>query len=237
MEHGFNWFQLLPGYQSHFDHLIGALLVALLLALFSLMAYQVLRRQEVIPAKKLNAATPFELILGMLHKLMQSIIGHDCNRYLPLVATIFFFILACNLIGMIPGFAPPTGNINTNFALAIIVFAATHYFGFRASGAHYGKQFLAPIAGIGGLLLSLLFTPIELVSHLFRPVSLSIRLWGNIFADHTVLGIMENLWPPFTQILVPIPFLILGLVVACVQAFIFALLGMIYISLAIADHH
>lgn len=231
--HGFSWYQFIPGYHGGHDHIVGAVLVALILGLLGLLAYRQFRRQQVLPESRFGVTTPFEIVTDMLLKLMQNIIGPHSEKYLPLIGTLFFFILTCNLLGMIPGFLPPTDNINTNIACALVVFVATHYFGLRHSGAHYAKQFLAPIAGIGGFVLSFLFTPIELVSHMFRPVSLSVRLWGNIFADHTVLGIMEQLVP----VGLPIPFLFLGLLVAVVQAFIFSLLTMIYIALATSDHH
>jgi F-type H+-transporting ATPase subunit a len=231
--HGFNWYSLFPGYHHGFDHIIGAVLVLVLLTIAGFFCWRHFKKQEVVPSNRFSITAPFEIVTDMLLNLMKNIIGPHSEHYLPLVGTIFFFILTCNLLGMIPGFLPPTDNINTNIACALVVFVATHFYGMKASGVHYGKQFLAPIAGIGGLLLSLLFTPIELVSHAFRPVSLSVRLWGNIFADHTVLGIMEQLVP----IGLPIPFLFLGLLVAVVQAFIFSLLTMIYIALAVSEHH
>lgn len=224
---------MIPGYHGGYDHIVGALLVLALLTLGSLLAWRHLRRREVLPNAKFGITTPFEIVTEMLLKLMKGIIGEHCEQYLPLVGTIFFFVLASNLMGLVPGFLPPTGNINTTVALAVIVFVATHFYGLKASGHHYGKQFLAPLAGIGGIILSLLFTPIEIISHLFRPLSLSLRLWGNMFADHMVLSIMEGMVP----ILVPVLLMFLGLLVCVVQAFLFSLLTMIYVALAISEHH
>jgi F-type H+-transporting ATPase subunit a len=232
--HGFNWFSLLPGYHGGSDHIIGAILVTLILFVLGVMCYSRFKRQEIVPSAKFSLTTPFEIITDMLLSLQENIIGPHHERYLPLTGSIFIFILFSNLLGMVPGFVPPTQSFFTNLALAIVVVGATHYYGVKTHGlAKYGKHFLAPIAGIGGILLSLLFTPIELVSHLFRVVSLPLRLWGNIFADHTVLGIMEGLFP----VILPLPFIVLGLMVAVVQAFIFALLTMIYIGLATAEEH
>ncbi len=233
MGHGFTWYSLIPGYHGGHDHTIGAIVVALLLLLSGLLAWRSFRRQEIVPSARFRLTTPFEIIAEALLKLQESIIGAGSERFLPLTGGIFIYILVCNLLGMIPGFTPPTDNFLNNFAIALVVFLAYHYYGVREHGVKYIKQFLAPVAGIGGLLLAPLFLFVESFSHSFRVVSLPLRLWGNIFADHTVLGIMESLVP----FILPLPFLLLGLLVAVVQAFIFALLTMIYISLAISHDH
>src|SRR5688572_15309981 len=146
MEHGFSWYQIFPGYHHGSDHLIGSVLVALLLGTAAFFGWRKYQKQEVIPSAKFSFTTPFELATEALLNLMKTIIGPHAQVYLPLVGTIFFFILGCNLLGMIPGFMPPTANINTNIACALVVFIMTHYFGLRTSGIHYGRQFLAPIA-------------------------------------------------------------------------------------------
>src|SRR5262249_55464444 len=121
-----------------------------------------------------------------------------------------------------------TTTLKTNVALAGLVFLSTHFFGVREHGLAYFKHFLGPIWWLSPLML-----PIELVSHLARPASLSLRLLGNMAADHKVVFTFFTLFP----ILLPIPFLFLGLLVAIVQTFVFCALTIIYISLATAHDH
>jgi len=129
-------------------------------------------------------------------------------------------------LGLIPGFLPPTDNINTNLAIALTVFVYYHIMGIKAHGVkNYLKHFMGPILWLGPLMIV-----IELIGHCVRPISLSLRLFGNITGDHLVLGIFSGLVP----ILVPVVFMALGLFVSFIQAFVFSLLSMIYINLATA---
>ena len=150
------------------------------------------------------------------------------------------------MIGMVPGFLPPTENCATGAAVAIIVFLSFNYFGFRENGIGYLKHFLAPVwpSGIKNVFLyilvllpvlvfQLMFGTIELIGMILRPVTLSIRLFVNISADHSVLSIFSGLAP----YLVPIPFMILGIFVCFMQAFIFSMLTMVYISMAVSHDH
>ena len=159
---------------------------------------------------------------------MKDIIGPQAEKYFPLIGSLFVFILFCNLLGIIPGFLPPTSNIYTNAACAIIVFIYYNYQGFKEHGIGYLKQFAGPLIWIAPLMFL-----IEILSHLFRPFSLSVRLFGNIFGDHTVLSIFSDLIP----LIVPVIFLILGLAVALIQAFIFSALSAVYIGLAVSHEH
>ncbi|HUU50518.1 MAG TPA: F0F1 ATP synthase subunit A, partial [Nitrospinota bacterium] len=140
----------------------------------------------------------------------------------------FIYILISNLLGLIPEFYPPTINLNTNFAIASIVFIMYNYYGFRENGLSYIKHFTGPMWA-----LAILYFPIEIFSHLFRPVTLSVRLFGNIFGDHNVIEIFQGLIP----IGVPVLFMFLGIIVAIMQAFVFALLTIIYIALAVSHEH
>jgi F-type H+-transporting ATPase subunit a len=151
------------------------------------------------------------------------------------VATLFIFIFLSNLLGLIPGFFPPTANINTNLAMALCVFLYFNVVGIKEQGfVNYFKHFMGvapsgPIwAFIPGLVLALLIFCIEIFGLVIRPVTLSLRLLANINADHLVVGIFSSLSP----LIVPIIFMILGLFVAFVQAFVFSLLTIIYIALA-----
>jgi F-type H+-transporting ATPase subunit a len=154
----------------------------------------------------------------------------NAQRYLPFVGSLAFFIFFNNALALIPGFAPPTDTLKTNVALALLVFLATHFLGVREHGISYFKHFFGPI-----LVLSPLMFLIEVISHIARPVSLSLRLMGNMAADHKVVAIFFGLVP----ILVPVPFLILGILVVVIQTLVFTLLSMVYISMAVAheEHH
>jgi len=249
MEHPFTFFQAyLPNVTEDNLHLVTAGFVVLLLALGVAALYPRLRnaKRNVLPEGKVNLKSFFEIFMEMLADLCEEIIGHGGKKYLPFVGTIFFFIFVSNLVGLIPGFLPPTENWATGAAIATISFLAFNYFGIREHGVGYFKHFLAPISPgpIKGvirfvlimvpiLLLNLLFAPVELLSLVFRPITLSIRLFANIFADHQVLSIFSSLVP----YLVPLPFMVLGIFVSFMQAFIFTLLNVVYISGAVAHEH
>jgi F-type H+-transporting ATPase subunit a len=165
----------------------------------------------------------------MILKFLDDIIGPRGREFLPLIGTLGFFILFSNLLGLVPGFLPPTDNLNTTVACALVVFIATHYYGFKAHGVKYIKHFLGPVP-----LLSPLFFIIEVISHLARVLSLSMRLFGNIMADHMLLSL--TLMAPLILPLFLSPLsMFLGVFVSVIQTFIFILLSMIYISLAIEE--
>ena len=168
-----------------------------------------------------------EITVETLSKSLHDIIGHNGPKYLPIVGTFAVLILVSNLIGMVPGFMPPTGNIIVTLSLGLTSFLAYNVCGLRAQGLSYFKEFAGPVWW-----LAFLFIPIEIVSHLARPMSLGIRLFGNIFGDHQVGGVFLSLVPP----VLPVPFLLLGIFVAFVQTLVFSLLSMIYIAQAV-EHH
>ena len=184
-----------------------------------------------VPPPKLGMRNLFEVLADTVLGLMAGVMGEKAaKRYLPLVGTLFMFILFSNLLGLIPGFLPPTDTLKTNLALSISVFLISHAVGVREHGLKYFKHFLGPIWWLAPLML-----PIELISHLARPMSLAMRLMGNMASDHKVVATFTMLVP----ILVPVPFLILGLLVVVVQTLVFCLLSMVYISMAVAheEHH
>jgi len=193
--------------------------------LLTIVSFWVTSRLEKIPKGKQNV---FEFILGGLMDFMEEIMGHGARRFLPLVGTLAFFILTSNLLGLIPGFDSPTANLNATGGCAIVVFFATHYYGIKTHGMSYIKQFTGPIPALTPLIM-----PIEIISHLVRPVSLSIRLFGNMFGGHLVLASFLGLVP----LIVPLPMMAMELFVAGVQTLIFIVLSMIYISLALEEHH
>ena len=161
--------------------------------------------------------------------LAEGVMGRKkAERFLPLIGTLVFFIFFNNIIGLIPGFVPATDTLKTNLALSGLVFLMTHVYGVKEHGIAYFKHFLGPSLPLAPLML-----PIEIISHIARPVSLALRLMGNIAADHKVTLVFFGLIP----LLVPVPFLILGAVVVIVQTLVFCLLTMIYLAGAVAHDH
>ena len=220
-----------------FDLPLAALLAAVFVALLVVAASLAVRRRvadpqkAIVPDADLSLRTLFELVVDATYGMMKSIMTpHAARHFLPLVGTAAFFILTANLLGLVPGFVPPTATMGISAAGAIIVFLTTHVFGLREHGFGYFKHFVGPIRKWYALPLMLLMLGIELISHAVRPVSLSIRLTANMFADHAVVGAFYDLvaWS------IPIPVMTLGILVCIVQTLVFCLLSTIYISMAIA---
>ncbi len=210
-------------------HVYGAVLV-LLFALVGGLAYRsaVAKGGEaaLVPPPKFNLRNLFEMFTDAVVSTAEGVMGeHHARQFLPLIGSLAVFIFFSNVLALIPGFIPPTSTMKTNIALAVTVFLVTHIWGVKTHGLKYFKHFLGPI-----LLLAPLMLPIELVSHVARPVSLTLRLMGNIAADHKVVGAFFLAVP----LLVPVPFLILGVLVAIVQTLVFCLLTMVYIHGAVA---
>jgi F-type H+-transporting ATPase subunit a len=246
------WFDFLPGYAAlkqalhpslvrtwswqvfqttNFDlvHVMGALLVLVFLG-FAAFRYSVAVSGAgdagLVPPPRFGLRNLFEVLADTVIGLMAGVMGEkEARRYLPLVGTLFLFILFSNLLGLIPGFLPPTETLKTNLALSIAVFILSHVFGVREHGLKYFKHFLGPIWWLIPLML-----PIELISHFARPLSLSMRLMGNIVGDHKLVGVFFGILP----LLLPIPFMLMGVLVCVVQAVVFSLLTTVYIGQAVA---
>ena len=226
-EHGFSFFMALPGGKEYY-YFYAAVLVAALIAAGSFLVVGRRKPEEmVIPDQKLTLRNFLELILGFLVNIGEDILGHHAKKYMPLLATCFVFILFMNLMGLIPGLLPPTQKMNITVGLAVVIFLSTHYFGVKENGLPYFKHFLGPVWWLVPIML-----PIEIISHLARPLSLSLRLMGNITGDHAVVGGFMAL--AFVGWAVPSVFMGLGVFVSFMQAFIFTVLSMIYISGAVA---
>jgi F-type H+-transporting ATPase subunit a len=233
--HGFSWISLLPVVGHWPTHIATALIICLLLLVTTLLARTKLVNAMassdggIVPPPKMNLMNFFEIVAENLYSLTESVIGHhDAPVYFPLVGTIFVFIFTCNLIGLIPGFQPPTDNLNTTLALGMFVFIYYNWVGFKSHGIGYIKHFFGPVWWLAWLIM-----PIEIMSNVVRPFSLALRLRGNIMGDHVVLGVFSDLVP----ILLPVIFYGLGVFVAFMQAFVFTLLTMVYISLSTAHDH
>jgi len=175
-----------------------------------------------------------EPVVEAFLKLSEENIGHHWGKTLfPLVGTLFLFILLCNFMGLIPGFASPTSDINTNAAMAIPVFLATHYYGIKVHGIKYIYHFLGPVRSIFALPLMMLMFIIEFIGHLVRPITLSVRLFGNMQAKHIILGVLATLAPW----VIPTAILALGTLVSLIQAFVFVLLTTLYLAGAVEEGH
>lgn len=205
------------------EYVTYSYVVMLILALSALL---VRRRLQLVPRGMQNV---LEVAVESLLKIVDATMGKDGERYFPLIATLGLFILLSNLLGLIPGFMSPTSNLNTTAACAIIVFFIYNYEGIRVHGlGAYLKHFMGPMP-----LLAPLMFPIEIISHLARPLSLSMRLFGNIFGEDKVLFILFLLVPFF----VPLPMMAFAIFTSFLQAFVFMLLSMIYIGGAIEHAH
>ncbi|MGC9195101.1 MAG: F0F1 ATP synthase subunit A [Syntrophobacteraceae bacterium] len=171
----------------------------------------------------------FELVISGIEDFMIDITGEEGRFMFPLIASLGFFILCCNYLGDIPGFTSPTANLNTTLACALIVVVMTHVLGVKFHGVKYIKHFMGPVWW-----LSWLIFPIELVGHISRALSLSIRLFGNVFGEELVLSILFFLAGLY---MAPVPMMLLGLFTGFIQAFIFCLLSMMYFAGAIEHAH
>jgi F-type H+-transporting ATPase subunit a len=165
---------------------------------------------------------------GFVSDQADSIIGHGYERFLSYVTVLGMFILLCNLIGLVPGLESPTANVVVPLGCALLTFVYYHFHGIRANGFGYIKQFLGPVWWLYPLIL-----PIEIISHCARVLSLTVRLYANMFAGDLVTLAFFSLVP----VGIPLIFLGLHLGVAVVQAYVFMLLSMIYLSLAVAHDH
>ena len=228
------FFQVGPLGGSHYSltHVFSALLVLGFVTLGA-MRFSAAMRQggdaAVVPPKEFSLRNLFEILSDALWNLTRNIMGEENGRkYLPLIGTLACFIFFSNVLALIPGMVPPTSTLKTNVALALTVFVITHIEGIRAQGiVSYLKHFAGPIWWLAWIMI-----PIEIIGHLARPLSLSMRLMGNMVSDHKVVGVFFFLVP----LLVPVPFLILGTMVAVIQTLVFCLLSMVYINMAVATH-
>lgn len=215
------------------EHTVPYFVSYALLASFLLIVVSLLVRKSLslIPRGTQNV---MESIVEAILNLCEENIGHHWARHLfPLIGTIALFIAACNFMGLVPGFMAPTSNINTNLAMAVPVFLATHVYGIRVHGFGYIKHFLGPIRSIFALPLMLLMFVIEFIGHLVRPVTLTVRLFGNMIAKHYLLGVLLMLAPW----ILPTSILMLGVLVSVIQAFVFTLLATLYLAGAVEEAH
>jgi F-type H+-transporting ATPase subunit a len=213
------------GHHAVPDHIVMILLITLGLVSFSLWAR---RRFSVENPTKVQHV--LEVVLDAIQGLMKEVIGKETRKFLPLIATLAIYILLGNIMGLIPGFLSPTSNLNVTASCAICVFVYYNYQGIRTHGlVKYLKHFAGPVWWLSWLLF-----PVEIVSHMARPFSLSMRLFGNIFAEELIVSSLNKYIFPF---LASVPVMFLALFASTIQAFIFILLTMVYISGAVEEVH
>ena len=235
MTHPIFWHEVL-GIQEPYGRTFYATLVMVLLIGFALLANRRLVAAQasgdaLIPDEGLSIRNLAELLVGGIGDLAKSVIGARSKPYVGLFGTFFVFILTCNATGLLPGFSPPTSNFNITFALGVGSFLAFNYIGIKDQGL---RSYLAHFAGPVWWLAILMF-PLEIIGVFVRPVSLGLRLFGNMTGDHLVLEIFTDL----TKVVIPVIFYFFGTLVSVLQAFVFTLLSIIYVSLSMGhgDHH
>lgn len=229
MEHPYLFFiKLLEaiglGHFAHtYPHIIYSWVVMIILIV---CGYIAAKGVSLIPTKMQNV---MEILISGIEEFMVDITGEEGRWLFPIVTTIFLYILVGNMIGLIPGFFPPTANINTTLSCALPVVIFTHVIGIKYHGAKYIKHFLGPVWWLAPLIFV-----IEVIGHLARVLSLSIRLMGNMVGHEIVLGILFSLAGLFFA---PLPIMALGIFVALVQAFVFFLLSIMYFTGALEHAH
>lgn len=256
MPHGQSWLSWLHGFHEiehwihgfgpswlfgspvHVQHLFAIVLTSLFMLLLAIRARGQLMaaKGDILPDRKLTARNIVELIMDGILTIMQFAMSYQAAlRHFWIVGALAFFILFSNLLGLIPGFLPPTENFNTTFACGSIIFVYYNFQGFRKLGLGHLAHMANPVGETWGWFLAPLFLPVEIISHCIRPISLSVRLLCNIAGDHLVMGVFVGIFP----LLLPLPFLGLGLFVALIQVFIFTLLSCVYIGEveAMVEHH
>lgn len=260
MPHGESWFSFLPffhslevwlwgvfgpSYMEHNEHFVVQQVVAYSVVVIGLIAvgFRIRSRLQkpedhILPEGKITFYGFIELIVGSVYSMSADLMGPKPAKYfLPLIGTCALVIFFSNAIGLVPGFLPPTDNLNTTAAMAIVIFFATHVYGIKEHGfgKYFGHLFGPPVPWWIAWFIRPLVFGIEVISHLVRPVTLAVRLTANMTADHIVLGIFVGLFASMGLVLLPVPvvFYLLGCLVVTVQALVFCLLSVIYIALAI----
>lgn len=203
------------------DHVVMAVFVAVLLTLFALWF-----RSRISLENPGKLQLVLEALVGGLIGMLEENVGHKGRQFLGLVGTLGVFILVSNLLGLVPFFSSPTVSLNMPVGCALVTFLYYNFQGIRAQGVvPYFKHFLGPL-----LPLAIIMLPIEIISHLSRVLSLSIRLFGNIFGEELVVLVLASLVPFF----VPVPMMLFGVFGSMLQAFVFIMLTMIYLGGAVA---
>jgi F-type H+-transporting ATPase subunit a len=212
------------GHFAHaYPHVIYSWVVMIILIALSALAA---KSVSLIPSKAQNV---FELLISGMEEFMIEITGEEGRWVFPLIATVFIYIFLANLIGLVPGFMPPTASLNTTLSCALVVVVFTHVIGIKYHGVAYIKHFMGPV----WWMVPIIF-PIEVIGHVARILSLTFRLFGNMMGHELVLMILFGLAGAFFA---PLPIMALGIFVALVQAFVFFLLSIMYFAGAMEHAH
>ncbi len=206
-----------------YPHVIYSWVVMIILITLSFVAA---KSVTLIPSKAQNI---FELLISGMEEFMIEITGEEGRWLFPLAATVFIYVFAANMIGLVPGFMPPTASISTTLSCALVVVIFTHVIGIKYHGVAYIKHFLGPV----WWMVPIIF-PIEVIGHVARVLSLTFRLFGNMMGHELVLMILFGLAGAFFA---PLPIMALGIFVALVQAFVFFLLSIMYFTGAMEHAH
>lgn len=199
-----------------------------ILVVLILMVFFIIIRSRLSVDKPGKLQHTVEMVEEFISDQAEQIVGHDYRHHVPYFMALALFILLANLLGLVPGFSSPTANPTVPLGCAVVTFIYYHFYGLSHHGWRYIKQFLGPLWS-----LSWLMFPIEVISHLARILSLTVRLYANIFAGDMVTLAFFSLVP----VLVPVAFLGLHLFVALVQTFIFVVLAMVYVGMAVSEEH
>jgi F-type H+-transporting ATPase subunit a len=208
------------------EPITAALAVAILIIVMALSIRGKIANHEasVIPDDKLTLRTVFEILIGSFYDLMKEMMGAKrAKRYFPIIGTCACFIFFSNLIGLIPGFMAPTGNLNITLGCSSVVFIAFNYYGIKENGLGYFKHLAGPMPALWWFMF-----PLELFSMCIRPLTLAVRLMVNLAVDHLLVTVAASMF----VLLLPIPIMVLGTLVVVVQTMVFCILSSIYIALA-----
>jgi F-type H+-transporting ATPase subunit a len=223
MEHPINIFSFLPpDVMSKYQHVFMTIIVIIFTLL---IAYVSKNMTKEIPGRLQGF---FEITVVSIKNMVINVIGEEGKDYLPLIFGIAIYVFLSNILGLIPGFASPTANLNSTVAPALVVFFTYNYIGVKRHGFSYIKHFMGPVVWLAPFMII-----IEVIGHLARPLSLSVRLFGNIFGEDLVIAILFMLVP----YLIPLPMFFLGIFTCLLQTYIFMMLTLIYIAGALEETH
>jgi F-type H+-transporting ATPase subunit a len=223
MEHPLNIFFFLPeSIQAKYLHVLMTFVVIIITILLGILS------------KKMNKEIPgrfqsfLEILVQSIYNMTLSSLGNEGKPYIPLVFAIGVYVFLSNILGLIPLFSSPTANLNSTVAPALVVFFTYNYIGIKKYGLRYIKHFIGPVIWLAPFMII-----IEFIGHLARPLSLSVRLFGNIFGEDLVIAILFMLVP----YLIPLPMFFLGIFTCFLQTYIFMMLTIIYISGVLEEVH
>ena len=223
----FSWGDLFLSHQN--SHLFAAFVAVFIFAAVIFFGRKaLLESKDDAPAQTLSLKGLFELFIKFQVSLSDLVIGPQGRFMVPVFGAIFLLLWIQNILGLFPGFAATTGNLNATLAFGVGSFLIYNFYGIKRHGVMYIKQFIGPLMALAPFMLIL-----EIITHLIRPLSLGLRLYGNMMGDHAVLSAFLSMVP----VGVPVIFYFLGLFVCTMQAFVFTILSMVYFSMAISDDH